>query len=71
LAFPGPFSGSPGFDSETWETVRVPAQGCEKRSEPAAEHERAARQLLAMPIFPELRKDEQQTVVSAIAAFLS
>jgi dTDP-4-amino-4,6-dideoxygalactose transaminase len=27
--------------------------------------------VLALPIFPELREDEQQTVVSAIAEFLS
>jgi dTDP-4-amino-4,6-dideoxygalactose transaminase len=35
------------------------------------ESERAAREVLALPIFPELREDEQQSVVSAIAEFLS
>ena len=35
------------------------------------EAERAAREVLALPIYPELREDEQQTVVGAIAEFLS
>jgi dTDP-4-amino-4,6-dideoxygalactose transaminase len=35
------------------------------------EAERAAHEVLALPIFAELREDEQQTVVSAIAKFLS
>ncbi|HEV2214094.1 MAG TPA: DegT/DnrJ/EryC1/StrS family aminotransferase, partial [Terracidiphilus sp.] len=35
------------------------------------ESERAAREVLALPIFPELRDDEQQTVVRAIADFIS
>lgn len=35
------------------------------------EAERAAREVLALPMFPELREDEQATVVAAIAEFLS
>ena len=35
------------------------------------EAERAAAEVLALPIFPELREDEQQAVVTAIADFLS
>jgi dTDP-4-amino-4,6-dideoxygalactose transaminase len=35
------------------------------------EAERAAREVLALPMFPELREDEQATVVGAIAEFLS
>ena len=35
------------------------------------EAERAAREVLALPMFPELREDEQKTVVGAIEEFLS
>jgi dTDP-4-amino-4,6-dideoxygalactose transaminase len=35
------------------------------------EAERAAKEVLALPIFPEIRPDEQQRVVDAIAEFLS
>lgn len=43
--------------------------GYEQGSFPEAE--RAVHEVLALPIFPELREDEQETVVSAIAEFLS
>jgi dTDP-4-amino-4,6-dideoxygalactose transaminase len=35
------------------------------------ESERACQEVIALPIFPELTSDEQQTVVSAIAEFYS
>ena len=35
------------------------------------EAERAAREVLALPMFPELREDEQETVVAAIGEFYS
>jgi len=35
------------------------------------EAERAAKEVLALPIFPEIRVDEQERVVAAIAEFLS
>ena len=35
------------------------------------ESERASKEVLALPIFPELREDEQQRVVAAIAEFYS
>jgi dTDP-4-amino-4,6-dideoxygalactose transaminase len=35
------------------------------------EAERAAKEVLALPMFPELRGDEQERVVAAIAEFYS
>jgi dTDP-4-amino-4,6-dideoxygalactose transaminase len=35
------------------------------------ESERAAKEVLALPMFPELTREEQERVVTAIAEFLS
>jgi dTDP-4-amino-4,6-dideoxygalactose transaminase len=43
--------------------------GCKAGDFP--ESERAAAEVLALPIFPQLREEEQESVVAAIAAFLS
>jgi len=43
--------------------------GYAERSFPEAE--RAAREVLALPLFPEIRVDEQERVVAAVAEFLS
>jgi dTDP-4-amino-4,6-dideoxygalactose transaminase len=49
------------------EQVSLASLGYRKGDFPASE--RAAAEVLALPMYPELREDEQQTVVDAIAAF--
>ena len=50
---------------------QAPLQHLGYREGSFPEAERAAREVLALPIFAEIRADEQQTVVDAIAQFLS
>ena len=78
FCFPGRFSAHPNqirapslrfFLAQGWETTTLNSLGYKEGSFPEAE--RAAREVLALPTFPELREDEQQTVVSAIVEFLS
>jgi dTDP-4-amino-4,6-dideoxygalactose transaminase len=57
------------FLAQEWESTNLNSLGYKEGSFPEAE--RAAREVLALPTFPELREDEQQTVVSAIVEFLS
>ncbi len=69
------FLSARGVSSEVYYPVPLHLQECFSylgyKAGDLPESERAAREVLALPMFPELREDEQQRVVAVIAEFYS